>query len=190
MVLPRVPVRTQGQGLSATRHCHGWLGCLYQGDCQSLSSCKTCIVPVSPDSFRVSPDEKIKFFDASVCKALKTLFHTDDPRTVRRRIATLKDTLSSLEKTWVIEGLLAKLEQVMPAIGNPGRWPSTSNAAEWFFRDDERLTYLPKGPFADIESARKLTGLCVLGYVFRMGLKGQACPLERAQVDVSRIPLY
>jgi len=34
----------------------------------------------------------IKFFDASVCKALKTLFHTDDPRTVRRRIATLKDT--------------------------------------------------------------------------------------------------
>jgi len=134
--------------------------------------------------------KKIKFFDVSVCKAVKTLFHTDDPRTVRRRIVSLKETLSSLKKTWVIEGLLAKLEQVMPAVGNPERWPSTSNAAEWFFRDYERLVYLPKGPFQDIESARKLTGLCVLGYVFRIGLKGQACPLERAQVDVSHIPLY
>ena len=134
--------------------------------------------------------KRIKFFDASVCKALKDLFHTDDPRTVRRRIAELKDTLSNLGKTWVIEGLLAKLEQVMPAVGNPARWPSTSNAAEWFFRDYERLTYLPKGPFQDLKSARKLTGLFVLGYVFRMGLKGQACPLERAQVDVSRIALY
>ncbi len=34
------------------------------------------------------------------------------------------------------------------------------------------------------------TGLCVVGDVFRMGLKGQACPLERAQIDVSSIPLY
>ena len=76
------------------------------------------------------------------------------------------------------------------SVGHPQRWPSTSNAAEWFLRDYERLVYLSKGPFADIESAQKLTGLCVLGYVFRMGLKGQACPLERAQVDVSRIPLY
>jgi len=58
------------------------------------------------------------------------------------------------------------------------------------FRDDDRLVSVPKGPFQDHKSAMKLTGLCVLGYVFRMGLKGQACPLERAQVDVSRIPLY
>lgn len=132
----------------------------------------------------------LKFFDTAVCKALKTLFHTTDPRTVRRRLADLQDTLSSQGKTWCIEGLVAKLDQVMPAVGNPERWPSTSNAAEWFFRDFERLAYLPKGPFQDLASAQKLTGLFVLGYVFRMGLKGQACPLERAQVDVSRIPLY
>ncbi len=87
------------------------------------------------------------FCDASVCKVLKTLFHTDDPRTVRRRIASLKETLSVSEKTWIIKGLLAKLEQVMPAVGNPQRWPSTSNAAEWFFRDYDRLVYVPKGPF-------------------------------------------
>jgi len=134
--------------------------------------------------------KKIKFFDADVCKALKELFHSDDPRTVRRRIVRLQHTLSKLGKEWIIEGLLSKLEQVMPAVGNSVRWPSTSNAAEWFFRDYDRLVSVPKGPFQSIESAQKLTGLFVLGYVFRMGLKGQACPLERAQLDVSRIPFY
>ena len=58
-----------------------------------------------------------------------------------------------LKTPWVIEGLLATLEQVMPAVGHPQRRPSTSNAAEWCFRDDERLVYLPKGPFQDQESA-------------------------------------
>ncbi len=50
--------------------------------------------------------------------------------------------------------------------------------------------YLRKWPFQDDKSARKLTGLFVVGYIFRMGLQGQACPLERAQVDVSLIPFY
>ena len=36
----------------------------------------------------------------------------------------------------------------------------------------------------------KVTGLFVLGDVFRMGLAGQACPLERTQIDVSMIPCY
>ncbi len=130
------------------------------------------------------------FCDASVCKVLKTRVHTDDPRTVRRRIARLKETRSSLKNTGVIEGLLAKLEQVMPAVGHPQRWPSTSNAAEWCVRDDDRLVSVPKGPFQDQASAMTLTGLCVLGSVGRMGWKGQAGPLDRAQVDVSRIPVY
>jgi len=134
--------------------------------------------------------KQMKFFDADVCKTVKELFQADDPRTVRRRMNALKQTLSKLGRDWIIEGLLSKLEQVMPAVGNPQRWPSTSNAAEWFFRDYERLVYVPKGPFQSKESAEKLTTLFVLGYVLRMGLKGQACPLERAQVDVSRIPLY
>ncbi len=134
--------------------------------------------------------KKINFFDAEVSKMVGNLFHSADPRTVRRRVATLKDTLTVQGKLWIIEGLLAKLEQVMPSVGNPQRWPSTSNGAEWFFRDFERLVYLRKGPFHDEKSARKLTGLFVVGQVFRMGLKGQACPLERAQVDVSLIPFY
>ncbi len=133
--------------------------------------------------------KQIKFFDAECIRLLRNLFHSDDPRTVRRRVAVLKDKLAKLGKEWVLEGLLAKLEQVMLAVGNPTRWPSTSNAAEWFFRDYDRF-YRLKGPFQHKKSAYKLTGLFVLGYVFRMGLDGQACPLERAQTDVSLIPLY
>jgi transposase-like protein len=133
--------------------------------------------------------KKIKFFDTESCKQLCNLFHSNDPRTVRRRVATLKEKLAALNKGWVLEGLLAKLEQVMPAVSNPTRWPSTSNAAEWFFRDYDRF-YRLKGPFQHEKSAHKLTGLFVSGYVFRMGLDGQACPLERAQTDVSLIPFY
>ena len=133
--------------------------------------------------------KQIKFFDAESCKRLRKLFHSNDPRTVRRRVANLNAHLMTLGKEWVLEGLLKKLEQVMPAVGNPTRWPSTSNAAEWFFRDYERF-YRLKGPFQHEKSAYKLTGLFVLGYMFRMGLDGQACPLERAQTDVSLIPFY
>ena len=133
--------------------------------------------------------KQIKFFDAEIGTLLGNLFHSDDPRTVRRRVAKLKEKLAELNKTWVFDGLLAKLKHVMPAVGNPTRWPSTSNAAEWFFRDYDRF-YRLKGPFQHETSAHKLTGLFVLGYVFRMGLAGQACPLERAQTDVSLIPFY
>lgn len=132
---------------------------------------------------------QIKFFDTEISKSLCKLFQSDDPRTVRRRVADLHARLLKCGKQWVLEGLLAKLEQVMPAVGNPTRWPSTSNAAEWFFGAYDRF-YRHKGPFQDETSARKLTGLFVLGYVFRRGLAGQACPLERTQTDVSMIPFY
>jgi transposase-like protein len=132
---------------------------------------------------------QIKFFDGEIIKLLCNLFHSKDPRTVRRRVAELKGKLSELGQEWVLEGLLAKLEQVIPAVGNPTRWPSTSNAAEWFYRDYDRF-YRLKGPFQHEKSARKLTGLFMLSYVFRMGLQGQACPLERTRTDVSLIPFY
>jgi transposase-like protein len=132
---------------------------------------------------------QIKFFDTEINKRLCKLFHSHDPRTVRRRVAELHARLSKCGKQWVLEGFLSKLEQVMPAVGNPTRWPSTSNAAEWFFGAYDRF-YRLKGPFQDETSARKLTGLFVLGSVFRMGLAGQACPLERTQIDVSMIPFY
>lgn len=131
--------------------------------------------------------KKITLFAPEISKLLGTLFQSDEPRTVRRRVAALHARLLKCGKQWVLEGLLSKLEQVMPAIGNPTRWPSTSNAAEWFFGAYNRF-YRRKGPFQDDTSARKLTALFVVGAVFRMGLAGQACPLERTQTNVSMIP--
>ncbi len=92
--------------------------------------------------------------------ACATYFLSVHPRTVRRRIANLNAHLITLGKEWVLEGLLKKLEQVMPAVGNPTRWPSTSNPAEWFFRDDARFDQL-KGPFQHEQSAHTLTGIFV-----------------------------
>ncbi len=65
--------------------------------------------------------KKITFFDAEISTLLCNLFHSDDPRTVRRRVAKLKEKLAELNKAWVLEGLLAKRKQVMPAVGNPTR---------------------------------------------------------------------
>ena len=132
---------------------------------------------------------QITFFDTEINKRLGKLFQSADPRPVRRRVAELPARLSKCGKQWGLEGLLSKLEQVMPAVGNPTRWPSTSNAAEWFFGAYDRF-YRLTGAFQDESSARKLTGLFGLGSVFRMGLAGQACPLERTQIDVSMIPFY
>jgi transposase-like protein len=131
---------------------------------------------------------KIKLFNSEICEKTGNLFKTDYKRTVVRRVEKLKEKLEKIGKVWVLGGLLAKLPQVLPAVGS-SKWPSTSNAAEWFFGAFDRF-YRLKGPFCDEKSAYKQIGLFALAYVFRLGLKGQASPLERANTDVSGIPFY
>ncbi len=131
---------------------------------------------------------KIKLFNSGICEKTGKLFKTKYKRTVVRRVEKLKDELEKTGKSWVIAGLLAKLPQVLPAVGS-SKWPSTSNAAEWFFGAFDRF-YRLKGPFCDEKSAHKQICLFSLAYVFRLGLKGQASPLERANIDVSGIPFY
>jgi transposase-like protein len=131
---------------------------------------------------------QVKLFDAQIIKDVSNLFRAKDKRTVKSRVEKLKGKLEQLGKVWVIQGLLNKLHQVLPAVGS-SRWPSTSNAAECFNGAFDRF-YRLKGPFRDQKSAQKQIGLFALGYVFRLGLQGQACPLERANLDVSGIPFY
>ncbi len=76
---------------------------------------------------------QVKFFDADISKLLCTLFHSDDPRTVRRRVTALKEALAELKKGWILEGLLAKLEQVLPAVGNPPAGPQRATRRNGFF---------------------------------------------------------
>lgn len=116
------------------------------------------------------------------------LFQSGDKRTVRRRVAKLFGLVEGLGVGSVVTGLLSKLPQVMGAVGS--RWqPSTANAAEWFFRGFDRF-YRIKGPFCDEASAHKHVQLFVLGYVFGVGARGQACPLEKAGKAVGEIPFY
>jgi hypothetical protein len=116
------------------------------------------------------------------------LFRTKDKRTVRRRVACLVSLVEELGKGEVVSGVLAKLSQVLPAVGSTWR-PSTANGVERFFGAFDRF-YLVKGPFCDPASAHKHLSLFAVWYVLRMGARGQACPLERAGGKVEALPLY
>ena len=128
----------------------------------------------------------------------KAFYSTGDIDHQRSALVTTGDTvdvfaftlykLEQIDRVWIIEGLLEKLPQVKSAVGSL-KYPSTSNAVECFFGAFERF-YRLKGPFCDKKSANKHIGLFMLAYMFRMGLQGQASPLERAGIDVSGIPFY
>ncbi len=131
-----------------------------------------------------------KLFDIKISEMIKGIFKgTNRKRTVLDRVSKLEKKLEEKDQVWIIGGLLKKLVQVLPAVQNPQRWPSTSNSAEWFNGAFDRF-YRLKGSFVDEKSAYKQIGLFMLGYMFRIGLKGQASPLERGDVNISTIPFY
>lgn len=119
-----------------------------------------------------------------VCKLLKSLYK----RTAERRLDTLKNLLTKLDASHVLGGILAKWPKLIKTVGST-RLPSTANAVERFFGAFDRL-YRLKGPFCDAESAQKHLQLFMLGYFLTIGQQGQACPLEKAGIDVGQIPLY
>ena len=131
---------------------------------------------------------KARGYAHDVWQQVGSLFHTSDKRTVRRRVSKLEKTVAQLGVRHVLSGLLAKLPQVLPAVGSTWR-PSTSNGVERFFRLFDRL-YELKGPFQDLASAQKHLALVWVGYMFAVGRKGQACPLQRAGIDVGKLPFY
>ena len=126
--------------------------------------------------------------DRGVWRLVGRLFRTEDKRTVLRRVGKLTEQVERLGVRWAIEGLLSKLEQVLPAVGSTWR-PSTANGVERFFGAFDRMVRV-KGPFRDVAGAQKHLGLFMLSYVFRVGARGQACVLEQAGKDVEKIPLY
>lgn len=129
-----------------------------------------------------------RVYAQDVWQQVGSLFHTSDKRTVRRRVSKLEKTVKQLGVSHVLSGLLAKLPQVLPAVGSTWR-PSTSNGVERFFRLFDRL-YELKGPFQDLASAQKHLALALVGYMFAVGRQGQACPLERAGIEVGKLPFY
>jgi transposase-like protein len=125
---------------------------------------------------------------------LKGLFRTPSKRTVRRRLDTLQAEAHDSPAQAVVTRLLAKLPQLLPAVGSTWR-PTTSNAAERFLGAFDRF-YRAKGPFQNLASAQKHVDLFMLGYVFETFSAEAAaerqgrCPLQVAGYKVGAIPLF
>jgi transposase-like protein len=125
---------------------------------------------------------------------LKALFRTPSKRTVQRRLHTLQAEAQDSPAQAVVTRLLAKLPQLLPAVGSTWR-PTTSNAAERFLGAFDRF-YRCKGPFQNVASAHKHVALFMLGYVFETFSAAAAaerqgrCPLQLAGYEVGPIPLF
>ncbi len=125
---------------------------------------------------------------------LKALFRTPSKRTVQRRMHTLQAEAQDSPAQAVVTRLLAKLPQLLPAVGSTWR-PTTSNAAERFLGAFDRF-YRCKGPFQNVASAHKHVALFMLGYVFETFSAEAAaerqgrCPLQLAGYEVGPIPLF
>jgi len=132
--------------------------------------------------------KKYRMFDSKWFRLVGRLFQTRSKRTVLRRVGKLEDSLGEEKSPRILGGLLKKLPKLLRAVGST-KWPSTSNAVESFFSVFDRF-YRTKGPFCDEASAKKHIKLFLLGYLFKIGVKGQPCPLEKAGVDVAQLPLY
>ncbi len=131
---------------------------------------------------------KAYIFSKPVFKLVCKLFKSTYKRTVERRLNQLKILMEQLDGGHVLSGLLAKWPKLIKTVGSV-RLPSTANAVERFFGAFDRLCRV-KGPFCDEASAQKHLKLFMLGYMLTIGHIGQPCPLEKAGVDVNRIPLY
>ncbi len=124
---------------------------------------------------------------------LKALFRTPSKRTVQRRMHTLQAEAQDSPAQAVVTRLLAKLPQLLPAVGSTWR-PTTSNAAERFLGAFDRF-YRCKGPFQNVASAHKHVALFMLGSVFETFSAEAAaerqgrCPLQLAGYEVGPIPL-
>jgi transposase-like protein len=120
--------------------------------------------------------------------AMKQLFRTRDKRTVRRRLARLKEQAPALGiMTW-ITGVQEKLPQLICSVGS-ARLPSTTNALERFFRTFQRF-YATRGGFHSVLSAKRELLLFLVVYLFTQRATDGQTPIEAILPEARRMPLY
>src|SRR5205814_10701396 len=81
-------------------------------------------------------------------RVMQQVFQTHDKRTVRRRLARLREQAPALGITTWITKVEAKLPQLISSVGSV-RLPSTTNAIERFFRAFQRF-YATRGGFHSV----------------------------------------
>jgi transposase-like protein len=119
--------------------------------------------------------------------AMKKVFQTSDKRTVKRRLARLKERAKEWEIGAWVESTKKLLPNLLPSIGSR-RIPSTSNAIERFFGVFSRFAKVRRGFFSVLSAKRQLVVFLVV-YVFAKQSNGKA-PIEAILPEASRMPLY
>jgi transposase-like protein len=120
--------------------------------------------------------------------AMKRLFQTRDKRTVRRRLAWLRERAPEWGITPWVTAVEAKLPQLICSVGS-ARLPSTSNAVERFFRAFQRF-YRTRGGFHSVLSAKRELLLFLVVYVFTQHATTGRAPVEVIRPEARRMPLY
>ena len=120
--------------------------------------------------------------------AMQRLFHTREKRTVRRRLARLKERAAEWGMLPWVSAVEAKLPQLICRVGS-ARLPSTANAVERFFRAFQRC-YRTRGGFHSVlRATRELLLLLVVSVFTQHATTGQA-PIETLLPEARRMPLY
>lgn len=119
---------------------------------------------------------------------MKKVFQTRDKRTVRRRLARLRERAAA----WGLTPWVSRVEEKLPAlictVGST-RLPSTSNAIERFFRAFERFYKTRKG-FHSVLSAKRELLLFLVVYLFTQRATDGQAPIEVIVPEARRMPLY
>jgi len=119
---------------------------------------------------------------------MKKVLQTRDKRTVRRRLARLRERAAELGLTPWVSRVDEKLPGLICTVGSV-RLPSTTNAIERFFRAFERF-YKTRQGFHSVLSAKRELLLFLVVYVFtQQATTGQA-PIEVIVPEARRMPLY
>lgn len=119
---------------------------------------------------------------------MKQLLQTRDKRTVRRRLARLREQASALGITPWVSRVEEKLPELICSVGSV-RLPSTTNAVERFFRAFQRF-YGTRGGFHSVLSAKRELLLFLVVYVFTQHATTGQAPIEVIVPEARRMPLY
>jgi transposase-like protein len=119
---------------------------------------------------------------------MKRVLQTQDKRTVRRRLARLKEQAPALGITAWVSGVEEPLPQLICSVGSV-RLPSTTNAIERFFRAFQRF-YATRGGFHSVLSAKRALVLFLVVYVFTQHATSGQAPIEIIVPEARRMPLY
>jgi hypothetical protein len=118
---------------------------------------------------------------------MKQVLQTRDKRTVRRRLARLKEQATALGITPWVSRVEAKLPGLICTVGSV-QLPSTTNAIERCFRAFQRF-YVTRRGFHSALSAKRELLLFGIVYVFtQQATTGQA-PIEVIGPEARRMPL-